>query len=317
MSNPLITVIIPTRNRVRLLEHALDSVRNQTYRPLEIIVVDDDSTDDTSSFVADWRDRHADEHLQIKIVFSRSRNANAARNLGVESCSGEYIQFLDSDDTLDPGKLEQQADHFSEQPDLEMSIGQVRSDCGQKVLHTHRPYTVDEIERLSIIWSPFSSLGPVVRRQSLKDKNLQWDETLDCCQDWEYFTRLIQRGLSFDYCLTAIAYIRSDDGRERAGHHPSSPSSRFVKNRLRQLASLWNHANEGTRVQMSFKLPFFMQVCQLTLSKRAERVSFLGSLSDPVSRFVVLFADLCYRVPLFGRKDVPRRIYYRLQRLLA
>ena len=100
---PLVSVIIPTYNRVHTLPASIDSVLRQTYNNLEVIVVDDGSTDGTESFVrglADGRVRYArnmDKH-----------GPAAARNLGVRLAEGEYLAFQDSDDEWHPDKLEKQ-----------------------------------------------------------------------------------------------------------------------------------------------------------------------------------------------------------------
>ncbi|GAA1962049.1 glycosyltransferase family 2 protein [Agromyces allii] len=96
----LISVVIPTFNRGHLLDRAIDSVLSQTYRELELIVVDDGSTDDTGVVV----ERRRDE----RVSYIRQDNAGApsARNRGVAVAKGAWIAFLDSDDEWDPELLE-------------------------------------------------------------------------------------------------------------------------------------------------------------------------------------------------------------------
>jgi glycosyltransferase involved in cell wall biosynthesis len=101
MDNELISVIIPTYNRVQLLERAVASVVDQSYRNIELIVVDDGSTDDTPSFV---RSVSRDVHY-IQIPHS---GVSAARNRGIEAATGKWIAFLDSDDYWLEEKLERQ-----------------------------------------------------------------------------------------------------------------------------------------------------------------------------------------------------------------
>jgi glycosyltransferase involved in cell wall biosynthesis len=101
MDNELISVIIPTYNRVQLLKRAVASVIDQSYRNIELIIVDDGSTDDTSSFV---RSVNRDIHY-IAIPHS---GVSAARNRGIEAAAGTWIAFLDSDDYWLKDKLERQ-----------------------------------------------------------------------------------------------------------------------------------------------------------------------------------------------------------------
>src|SRR5262249_32810495 len=93
----LVSVIVPTYNRAGLLTEALESVRRQSYRPLEVLVADDGSTDDISSIVDQFQ-RQLGEDVSLRVRFLRQAHAgvSAARNLGLIESQGEFIQFLDS-----------------------------------------------------------------------------------------------------------------------------------------------------------------------------------------------------------------------------
>ena len=114
----LVSVIIPTYNRAPLLVHTLESVRLQTYRPIELIVVDDGSTDDTRDVVRRFKES-AGGDLEVKYIAQTNRGAAVARNRGLEECIGEFIQFLDSDDLLHPEKISAQAAVMQEEPEVD------------------------------------------------------------------------------------------------------------------------------------------------------------------------------------------------------
>ncbi len=106
---PLISVVLPTFNRKRLLPRAINSVLNQTYKNLELIIIDDGSTDNTEEIVkaySDTRIRYCKQKL--------NRGGSAARNAGIKLAKGELISFQDSDDEWLPEKLERQVRKFSE-----------------------------------------------------------------------------------------------------------------------------------------------------------------------------------------------------------
>ena len=111
---PLATVIIPTYNRREWIEECLDSVLGQTYPNVEVIVVDDRSTDDTVEYL-----RGAEKFRNVKLhVQEKNGGASIARNTGIEMANGELIVFIDSDDMLQPTHIETAARFFDEYSDL-------------------------------------------------------------------------------------------------------------------------------------------------------------------------------------------------------
>lgn len=99
---PRVSVIIPTYNRAHLVHEAVDSVLTQTFRDLEVIIVDDGSTDDTSAVLAMYTDP------RVRVIYQENQGKGAARNTGIRAACSEYVAFLDSDDLWLPHKLERQ-----------------------------------------------------------------------------------------------------------------------------------------------------------------------------------------------------------------
>lgn len=116
MEQPLVSVILPTYNRAEYLPRAMESVLSQSYKNLELIVVDDGSTDNTREVVNAYQD------TRIRYMRTPSnRGVAAARNAGIRRASGEYIAFQDSDDKWLPGKLEKQVRALTQaEPDVGM-----------------------------------------------------------------------------------------------------------------------------------------------------------------------------------------------------
>lgn len=111
----LISVVIPTYNHARFLPDAIQSVMQQTYRPVEIIVVDDGSTDDTQEVVRPFR--------TVRYVKQRNSGVTAARNVGLHLSSGSYVVFLDADDRLLAGALDIGIRSLSANPDCALTFG--------------------------------------------------------------------------------------------------------------------------------------------------------------------------------------------------
>lgn len=118
----LVSVIIPTFNRANLLNEAIESVNNQTYRPIECIVVDDGSTGDTRNIVNELIKRNSVSFM-IKYIYQPNSGSQVARNTGTAAASGEFIQYLDSDDLLYPHKIKNQVEYFIDHPECDAVFG--------------------------------------------------------------------------------------------------------------------------------------------------------------------------------------------------
>ena len=117
---PLVSVVIPTYNRTRQTTAAIESVLAQTYPNLEILVVDDGSRDGSDEVIQRFIRERMDSRHEILFFSQPNQGASAARNTGISKARGEYIAFLDSDDSWEPEKLEFQM----------QALEQFRNECG-------------------------------------------------------------------------------------------------------------------------------------------------------------------------------------------
>lgn len=97
-----VTVIIPVYNRIETLQGCLDSVYLQTFRNVELIVVDNGSTDGSYEYAQEWALAHSSEKFQVIVMKEPCRGVCRARNRGLEAATGDYCMFFDSDDTMQP-----------------------------------------------------------------------------------------------------------------------------------------------------------------------------------------------------------------------
>lgn len=114
--HPLVSVIIPVYNGARFLRAALESVFAQTYRPIEVVVVDDGSVDDSGAI--------AQSFPEVHYIGQTNQGVAAARNHGVEAAHGEFIAFLDQDDLWTPEKLKLQVECLLKNPQLGYTLTQ-------------------------------------------------------------------------------------------------------------------------------------------------------------------------------------------------
>jgi len=148
----LVSVIIPTYNRAGLLEEAMESVWAQSYRPIELIVADDGSTDDTRHTVERFSDKCTeDEAFRVRYFWQENRGCAAARNLGMVESRGEYIQFLDSDDYFPSERLSILVSTARSVPGFEIAVtGREAVDEHGHMIRRRRPVDItadDRIER--------------------------------------------------------------------------------------------------------------------------------------------------------------------------
>src|SRR5215510_7858922 len=120
MKKPLISCIVPVFNGERYLREALDSILVQTYQPLEIIVADDGSTDETAAIVSSYGE-------QVRHLFQPNAGVAAACNLGLGAAHGEFIAFLAADDLWQPEKLARQMARFRARPELNLCVSYIQN----------------------------------------------------------------------------------------------------------------------------------------------------------------------------------------------
>lgn len=194
----VVSVIVPTFNRADLIVESLDSVWQQTYRPIELLIVDDGSTDDTAAVVRDWMSAHADDsQFQTSYIPRANAGAPAARNFGAQTSCGEFIQFLDSDDILHPEKLYAQTAPLLADSRLDFTWTEYASFSENIAWDdiTARVYgrACDALLATHIKAGARMTTVSVVYRRDLCVRVGPWHESLKIWQDWEFNLRCLLR----------------------------------------------------------------------------------------------------------------------------
>lgn len=130
MNNELVSVIVPVYNVEKYLRHCVDSILNQTYKNLQIILVDDGSTDGSGVIC----DEYANNDARVEVFHQKNAGPSIARNKGLELAKGEFLSFVDSDDRMHPKMLEDMLRSLNEHPDCQLSI------CQFKFEETYQPF---------------------------------------------------------------------------------------------------------------------------------------------------------------------------------
>jgi len=183
-----VSVIIPTFNRAQKVERALRSVLGQTFKPHEIIVVDDGSTDETAELI---NQRYKDT---VRYIYQSNNGVSQARNRGIRNARGNWVAFLDSDDEWLPGKLQMQVSLLQENPGFSFChTDEIWIRCGKRVnpMHKHKKqggWIYENCLPLCVI-SPSS----VLIKKEIFTILGGFNESLPACEDYDYWLRYCSR----------------------------------------------------------------------------------------------------------------------------
>jgi len=189
-----VTVIIPLYNLAHLVSEAIDSVLSQTYKDIEIIVVDDGSKDNAKEVLASYI-----KQGKIRYIYQENRGLSAARNTGLKAAQGKYIKFLDSDDSLYPEQIERQINDIKDENGV-FSVTDYHDLRPNGELIRKRVYVGRREWQLGI----FIETNRAVPHAFLTPKSLivkvgGFDETLTSCEDWDLWLRLLKNGVNVKY----------------------------------------------------------------------------------------------------------------------
>jgi glycosyltransferase involved in cell wall biosynthesis len=242
----LVSTVIPVHNRARLLCEAVASVLAQTYRPIEIVIVDDGSTDDTPGAVNALAAEHPGE---VVALHKRNNGPGLARETGRQAARGEFIQYLDSDDILLPRKFEWQVAGLRQQPDCGVAYGKTNY-CASDSNSERHPWkrTGERIEWmfpafLRLRW--WGTSTPLYRR-TLTDSVGPW-LALRSEEDWEYDCRIAAMGTRLFFVDEFVSEEREHSGPRLSRGGAISPEK--LRDRAQAHALILAHAfRAGIRV---------------------------------------------------------------------
>jgi GT2 family glycosyltransferase len=214
---PQVTVIIPTFNRARYLTEAVQSVLDQTFPDYELIIVDDGSTDGTSTVLAGFGDP------RLRVLRQKNRGISAAMNVGLRAARGEYIARLDSDDAWLPDLLEREAAVLDSHPNIGVvySRAQAMSANGiPREYYLGLPLRYPHDTLLSLLWGDCTCNITTLARRSCFAAAGPYDETFRMHEDWDMWLR-VARSYHFMFLNSTLGRFREHDNRITS---PSSPT---------------------------------------------------------------------------------------------
>jgi glycosyltransferase involved in cell wall biosynthesis len=182
MFKPLVSVIIPVYNHARALEQSLITLKNQTYRPLECIIINDGSTDEIAKYIPGYIKLLMDAEIRVRYESQNNQGASAARNHGLAMSTGELVIFWDADTVAKPNMLERMVGELVTHP--EKSFAYSRFKFGFKTMHS-ADFSPSLLRRANYI-----DTTSLVRRKDIT----KFDTALQRFQDWDFWLTLVEHG---------------------------------------------------------------------------------------------------------------------------
>ena len=189
-SNPLVSVLIPTYNSELYIKDTLESILNQTYKNLEIIIIDDASTDSTLKIVKKYKDK------RIKIYIN-NKNLGIAKNMnkGIRLSNGKYLAIMDADDWSYPYRIEEQVQLMEENPKVVLCSGYMDI-CNENLEFQNTrtyPITDKEIRKAIVTYDPISHPASMWRMSELLKTTL-YNDNFPICRDYDLIVRISEFG---------------------------------------------------------------------------------------------------------------------------
>lgn len=184
MNNPRVSVLMPVYNGEKYLRAAIDSILDQDYRDIELIILDDGSSDSSAAVALTYSDK------RIRLI-SNSKNLGIAETLnrGIELCRGEYIVRMDADDISHPSRIATQVDFMDAHPDIGISGTNVQTFGTADATKWMYPSDPDAV-RAELLFSPSLAHPTVIlRRNILLDNKLRYSSAYPHAEDYEFWLR--------------------------------------------------------------------------------------------------------------------------------
>lgn len=265
MSDPRLSIIVPTYNYARYLPHALESIAAQTFTDWECVIVDDGSSDGTEAIGRSWTERDP----RYRYVHQRNAGLAAARNTGIRNARGSLFQFLDADDRLQPLKLARHVQWLDQHPETDIVYsevafffdddpGRLMPSLGGKLARSIMARVHGNAEALGKLehYNIMPVLAAVVRRTAF-DRAGGFDESAPACEDWGFWIRCAVVGCRFDFFDSGepLAAVRSHGASmsrdmDRMMRGLVEIARAFEKSDARRL---WSHSG---RLPLAYELAF-------------------------------------------------------------
>jgi glycosyltransferase involved in cell wall biosynthesis len=243
ISNPLVSIFIITHNRSKLLPNAILSALNQTYSPIEVIVIDDYSTDNTTQTVTQLQEEYKNLHY---FKLSKPSGANAARNQGILHANGYFVTGLDDDDAMTPDRIEKLVKNYRD--DYAYVCSQVSYVFPDKTEKKRLKFFGDTITFSDMLYANISGNQVLTTKEMFIQAGL-YDEKLVAAQDYDMWLKLLSLKPKAKLVRESLMLVDRNDAVGRI-----SSSKKHIKGYFEVYKKYKSHMTKDHRRFQLFKL---------------------------------------------------------------
>ena len=224
----IISIVIPVYNRAEMVKATLESVRRQTHRPLHLVLVDNNSSDNTLQVLQNFKEENETSDFKIDVIEEKTPGACAARNAGAKQVKSEWLMFFDSDDTMDDSLVAEYVKKINQYGN-DIDVVTTNIDFNKEGDVSHAFFARKDFFENHIFHACLSTQRYIIKR-SLFEKTGGWDNDVKCWNDWELGIRILLQeprievldsGIYVhvnvhDESITGAAYSQNHERREYA-----------------------------------------------------------------------------------------------------
>ena len=229
---PLVSVPVVTYNSEKTIVETLDSIYNQTYPNLELIVSDDCSSDNTVEIVREWIDEHKDRFVRTELItIPENKGVSANYNRAADACYGEWVKDFDGDDIMLPECIQTYVEYVTSHPKTIYVFSKVEVFGGdekrRRNMTNFGKYDFfnwskqRQYDYLTLEDNCIYSMGSFYNREELIRRNIRYDERIPLIEDWSRWIILIQNGIKLDFINQVLTKYRMSDNSLSTQHKPS------------------------------------------------------------------------------------------------
>lgn len=218
----LVSISVITYNSSLYVLDTLESIRNQTYPALELVISDDCSTDNTVELCQKWIDQHRNRFVNIKTVVSqKNRGISANYNQGMDNCTGEYIKEIAGDDMLLPNCIEDYVNFVEENPSAFFCFGRakIEGNSEEKINFFKEAFDYSffqmplekQYEQLAVFSNPIPSSVFFYSKKRMFELGIRNDERIPFMEDWPKWINILKRGEKLWFLDKEVSRYRISD----------------------------------------------------------------------------------------------------------